>query len=1176
MLLKISGVQGLQATLDAKEGTITPGLTTQYWRGDKTWQVLDKAAVGLSNVDNTSDANKPVSTATQSALALKIDISQKGVSDGIATLDSGGKVPSSQLPSFVLTDIYSVASQAAQLALTAQEGDVAVRTDLSKTYMHNGGTAGTMADWTELLSPTTGVTSFNTRQGAVTLTSLDVTGALGYTPTSVNNLTGIQTAANFKAGLSLVKADVGLGNVDNTSDANKPVSTAQQTALNLKLNTSDYTGAEILNKITTVDGAGSGLDADLLDGLQASAFPTLAALTNTFTGNIVAVNGTFSGTMAVTGALSASNFSGSSSGTNTGDQTTITGNAGSATILQTSRNFSISGGGVTAAAVGFNGSANVVLSASVDAGHITLARMANLGANTIIGNNTGVSAVPLALTPTQVTAMLDLAIAGGAKGLLSGADKTKLDNFSGTSSGTNTGDQTTITGNAGTATALQTARNFSISGGGITAATVAFDGTAAVVLSASVDAGHITLARMANLAANSIIGNNTGAGATPLALTATQVTAMLDLAIAGGAKGLLSGTDKTKLDNTSGTNTGDQTITLSGDISGSGTGAITTTIGANKVTLAMMAQMATASFLGRNTAATGNVEVLSAATARTMLSINNVDNTSDATKNVLSATKLTTARTINGVSFDGTANISIVDPNYTASDVLTKLLTVDGAGTGLDADLLDGVQGSAFAQLASSPTFTGSYVRVGAASAGQAELRAGTATTPGSIQLFDEAAAVVGVIGGEATTATRFRMLTQNGMTGFEFYAAPYVGSNVMWHAGNDGSGSGLDADLLDGYDSTAFPRLNGNTAFTANITNSGNFGTTNANGYLSKNGTASNPTFILRNDGTNLYFLASAAGTALNETWNALRPLTIDLVGGAISSANGQNFGGGMTNSGVMYLTHTQGLNFSPSGTDRARIYASNSASELRYLSGAHYFRNLTDTAYVNIFCNDVYADRGDGTGVIFFGGGAHYLYWNNSAYVFQSGGLSTAGDIQMNAAGAIYGVQTPNNGTTGGIVMRANGTSTYAYMQIVNNTGGSQYSYLRWASDGAMYHSGYIQAAGNIIAYASDGRLKNNLRPIDNPIDKLMKVGGYLFDWDMELSAEAGFTPRNQTEHGLIAQEWLEVMPDSVVPAAFNDNYYTMMYERTIPLLIEVGKNHEERIKALEAELETLRKAS
>ena len=62
-----------QTALNGKENTITPGTTSQYFRGDKTFQTLDKNAVGLSNVDNTSDANKPVSTATQTALNAKQD-----------------------------------------------------------------------------------------------------------------------------------------------------------------------------------------------------------------------------------------------------------------------------------------------------------------------------------------------------------------------------------------------------------------------------------------------------------------------------------------------------------------------------------------------------------------------------------------------------------------------------------------------------------------------------------------------------------------------------------------------------------------------------------------------------------------------------------------------------------------------------------------------------------------------------------------------------------------------------------------------------------------------------------------------------------------------------------------------------------------------------------------------
>lgn len=66
------------------------------------------------------------------------------------------------------------------------------------------------------------------------LTSGNVTSALGFTPTSITGFTGVQTMSGIKVGLSLDKNDVGLTNVDNTSDASKPVSTATQTALNLK------------------------------------------------------------------------------------------------------------------------------------------------------------------------------------------------------------------------------------------------------------------------------------------------------------------------------------------------------------------------------------------------------------------------------------------------------------------------------------------------------------------------------------------------------------------------------------------------------------------------------------------------------------------------------------------------------------------------------------------------------------------------------------------------------------------------------------------------------------------------------------------------------------------------------------------------------------------------------
>ncbi len=66
-------VSTAQATaLATKQATIVAGTTAQYYRGDKSFQTLDKTAVGLANVDNTADTAKPVSTAQQAEINLAV------------------------------------------------------------------------------------------------------------------------------------------------------------------------------------------------------------------------------------------------------------------------------------------------------------------------------------------------------------------------------------------------------------------------------------------------------------------------------------------------------------------------------------------------------------------------------------------------------------------------------------------------------------------------------------------------------------------------------------------------------------------------------------------------------------------------------------------------------------------------------------------------------------------------------------------------------------------------------------------------------------------------------------------------------------------------------------------------------------------------------------------------
>ncbi|MGO4345547.1 hypothetical protein AB4Z45_08655 [Paenibacillus sp. MCAF9] len=92
----------------------------------------------------------------------------------IPILDSGGKLDAAVLPAIAITDTFVVATQVAMLALTCEVGDVAVRTDVQKSFILKTAGPSTLANWQELLTPTSPVQSVAGRTGVVTLTSADV------------------------------------------------------------------------------------------------------------------------------------------------------------------------------------------------------------------------------------------------------------------------------------------------------------------------------------------------------------------------------------------------------------------------------------------------------------------------------------------------------------------------------------------------------------------------------------------------------------------------------------------------------------------------------------------------------------------------------------------------------------------------------------------------------------------------------------------------------------------------------------------------------------------------------------------------------------------------------------------------------------------------------------------
>jgi hypothetical protein len=124
------------------------------------------AAVALNAQKITGLADP---TNAQDAVTLNYITTQKGAVNGIAELDGSGLVPTHHLPALAISHTSVVASQAAMLALTAQVGDVAVRTDVNKSFILTADPASTLANWQELLTPTDAVLSVDGNTGAISL-----------------------------------------------------------------------------------------------------------------------------------------------------------------------------------------------------------------------------------------------------------------------------------------------------------------------------------------------------------------------------------------------------------------------------------------------------------------------------------------------------------------------------------------------------------------------------------------------------------------------------------------------------------------------------------------------------------------------------------------------------------------------------------------------------------------------------------------------------------------------------------------------------------------------------------------------------------------------------------------------------------------------------------------------
>lgn len=160
--------------------------------------------------------------------------------------------------------------------------------------------------------------------------------------------------------------------------------------------------------------------------------------------------------------------------------------------------------------------------------------------------------------------------------------------------------------------------------------------------------------------------------------------------------------------------------------------------------------------------------------------------------------------------------------------------------------------------------------------------------------------------------------------------------------------------------------------------------------------------------------------------------------------------------------------------------------------------------------------------------------------------------------------------NPTTGG------NTTGFAWLSS-SGSGGSISSdtnlIVRSVAAGSITNTdiGTIKAQNDIVAFASDKRLKENITPILSALQKVDSISGFTYTFN-DLAASYGFN-KNIKYPGVFAQDIQQVLPEAVRPAPFDpgtgENYLTVQYEKIVPLLIEAIKELSREVKELKSKL-------
>ena len=266
--------------------------------------------------------------------------------------------------------------------------------------------------------------------------------------------------------------------------------------------------------------------------------------------------------------------------------------------------------------------------------------------------------------------------------------------------------------------------------------------------------------------------------------------------------------------------------------------------------------------------------------------------------------------------------------------------------------------------------------------------------------------------------------------------------------------------------------------------------------------------------------------------------------------------------------------------------LFSSSSASNVSGSAGSIPLYDSNGTAFENsIVSQSLYGEENDTQLVI---GGSRTVissevvtttYSSPSGESLRLGGIGNTDEIRIAGADIETTTDTAKKILTvgqDGQIHTADGDENVTFNDItgsgllsVTGVGTSEFtSHLKSHCLGIGMNptgtAGEIHAAADIVAYSSsDKRLKENIKPIENPLGKIAQISGNTFDWveNSEVHSHKG------SDIGVIAQEIEAVLPELVTTR--ENGYKAVKYDKVVALLIEAVKDQQSQIDELKSKL-------